>query len=383
MIVKAIDTETTIFNKGNAFDERNSVCFIGVGSSIYDIAYSEEPYGQALKQVQQEIDEADLLLFINAKFDLHHLTNLGIEFAHKRIWDCQLVEFLLSGQTEAYPSMDGMAKKYDLPLKDNKISEYWKAGIDTKDIPREEITTYLQHDLATTQEIFNIQKKLVEAKPKQFQRLVSLQNQDLIVLQEIEFNGLYFNEGICDQQTEHYTAQIELLRMELNDYHNIPEFNTESGDHLSCLLYGGDIVIPRKEIVGVYKTKDRAGEEKYGWKEYTYTMPRLFTPLPKTELKKAGYYATGEDVLKQLKSRDKAGKRVIEMILSLAKMEKIVGTYFKGLPKLRQAMNWKPNMLHGQLNQCMARTGRLSSSKPNMQNISGDMKIVFESRFKG
>ena len=383
MVVKPLDLETSTFNKGNAFDRRNDVCFIGIGTNVYEIAYADNPYGEALKQVQQEIDEADLLVLVNAKFDLHHLTNLNIKFNHKRIWDCQLVDFMLEGQSTPYPSMNSMAEKYGLPQKPDIKTKYWDAGIDTKDIPKDEIVSYLaEHDLPTTEAIYDIQKELVESKSKTFQRLVSLANQDLLVLQEIEYNGFYFNEDSCKQKSEELSKQIAELRMELNDYHNIEEFNTESGDHLSCLIYGGTITIPRKECVGVYKTGDRKGEDKYGWKDYSYTLPRLFNPLPKSELKKPGYWATGEDVLRQLKSRDKASKRLLEIILTLAKLEKIVGTYYNGLPKLRETMNWKPNMLHGQLNMCMARTGRLSSSKPNLQNISGDMKNVFETRFK-
>jgi DNA polymerase I-like protein with 3'-5' exonuclease and polymerase domains len=381
MVVKALDTETTIFNKGNAFDARNEVCFVGIGDKLFDVQYTDHPYGETLREIQKEIDEADLLLFINAKFDLHHLRMYGIEFSHKKIWDCQLVDFMLEAQTTSYPSMNSMAEKYDLPLKDDKISEYWKEGIDTKDIPYDEISEYLRHDLETTFKIYEIQKKLVEAKSKEFQRLVSLMNQDLLVLQEIEFNGFYFNEQACREKAQELTATIDDLRMELHDYHSIEQFNTESGDHISALLYGGTIVIPSKVLVGVYKTGDRKGEDKYGWHDSSYDLPRLFNPLPRTELKKEGYWATGEDVLKQLKTRDKAGKRVVEIILTLAKLEKIVGTYYNGLPKLRETMNWKPNMLHGNLNQVTARTGRLSSTKPNLQNISGDMKIVFCSRY--
>ena len=381
MIVKACDLETTIFNKGNAFDARNEVCFVGLGDKLFDIQYTDHPYGETLREIQNDIDSTDLLLFINAKFDLHHLRNLGIKFQHKKIWDCQLVDFMLEGQTTAYPSMNSMATKYDLPLKDDKIAEYWAQQIDTKDIPIDEISEYLRHDLKTTFQIYEIQKQLVEAKSKTFQRLVSLMNQDLLVLQDIEYNGFYFNEQACLTKAKELQHTINDLRMELHDYHSIEEFNSESGDHLSALLYGGTIVIPRKELVGTYKTGDRKGEDKYGWKDYSYTLPRLFNPLPRTELKKEGYWATGEDVLRQLKSRDKAGKRVVEVILTLAKLEKIVGTYYNGLPKLRETMNWKPNMLHGNLNQVTARTGRLSSTKPNLQNISGDMKEVFCSRF--
>lgn len=381
MIVKACDLETTIFNKGNAFDERNEVCFVGLGDKLFDIQYTDHPYGDNLREIQNDIDSVDLLLFINAKFDLHHLRNLGIKFSHKKIWDCQIVDFMLEGQTTSYPSMNSMATKYDLPLKDDKISEYWAQQIDTKDIPYDEITEYLRHDLETTYKIYEIQKQLVETKSKAFQRLVSLMNQDLLVLQEIEYNGFYFNEQACLTKAEELQHTINDLRMELHDYHSIEEFNSESGDHLSALLYGGTIIIPRKVLVGTYKTGDRKGEDKYGWNDYSYDLPRLFNPLPRTELKKPGYWQTGEDVLKQLKSRDKASKRVVEIILSLAKLEKIVGTYYNGLPKLRETMNWKPNMLHGNLNQVTARTGRLSSTKPNLQNISGDMKIVFETRY--
>lgn len=383
MIVKPLDLETTIFNHGHFADRRNDVCFIGIGENVYEIAYSDNPYGEALKQVQKEIDESDLLVLINAKFDLHHLRNLGIEFSHKRIWDCQLVDFMLEGQTTPYPSMNSMAEKYGLPLKPDIKEKYWEQGIDTKQIPRQEIVDYLkEHDLKTTLQIYEIQREIVKTMSIPFQRLVSLCNQDLIVLEEIEYQGLYFNEEACLQQATELQKTINELRMELHDYHNIEEFNTESGDHLSCLLYGGTITIPRKEIVGTYKTGDRKGQEKYGWKDYSFTLPRLFNPLPKSELKKEGYWATGEDVLRQLKSRDKFAKRVVDIILQLAKLEKIVGTYYNGLPKLRETMNWKKNMLHGNLNQVTARTGRLSSTKPNLQNISGDMKKVFETRYK-
>jgi DNA polymerase I-like protein with 3'-5' exonuclease and polymerase domains len=58
-----------------------------------------------------------------------------------------------------------------------------------------------------------------------------------------------------------------------------------------------------------------------------------------------------------------------------------VSTYYRGLLKLATELNWKENKIHGQLNQCVARTGRLSSSKPNLQNFDGGIKGLFYSRF--
>lgn len=381
MIVKPVDLETTTFNKGNCFDERNTVCFVGVGASIWDINYSDEPYGNKLKEIQQEIDEADVLVFCNAKFDLHHLSKLGIKFQHKKIWDCALVDFMLEAQTTPYPSMNKMAEKYGLEQKPDIKSEYWDAGIDTKDIPYDIIADYLQyHDLPTTLAIYNSQVILVNLRSKAFQRLVSLCNQDILVLQEIEYNGLLFDEVECLRLGEEQQLLIDFLRKELYNYHYIPEFNTASGDHLSCLLYGGTIVIPRRELVGVYKTGDRAGEPKYSWREFSYKMPQLIAPLKKTELKKVGYYETGFDVLRTLKPKGEA-KKIVDIILQLSKLEKIVGTYYNGLPKLRNTMQWQQGYLHGNLNQVVAATGRLSATKPNMQNFSSEIKIVFKSRF--
>jgi len=48
---------------------------------------------------------------------------------------------------------------------------------------------------------------------------------------------------------------------------------------------------------------------------------------------------------------------------------------------LIEEQNWKRNMIYGQLNQCVARTGRLSSSKPNLQNFDGEIKTLFYSRY--
>ena len=110
-------------------------------------------------------------------------------------------------------------------------------------------------------------------------------------------------------------------------------------------------------------------------------MPRLFNPLPRTSLKKEGYYKTGAEILKQLKSRNKFDKRLLECILILAKLEKVVGTYYLGLPKLRETMNWEHSMLYGNLNQTTAVTGRLASTKPNRQNIAGALKEVFTTRY--
>ena len=78
---------------------------------------------------------------------------------------------------------------------------------------------------------------------------------------------------------------------------------------------------------------------------------------------------------------NKKAMSVIELLLERATLEKRVSTYYRGLSKLRVESNWKEGYIHGQLNQCVASTGRLSSSKPNLQNFDGEIKELFYSRY--
>jgi len=160
----------------------------------------------------------------------------------------------------------------------------------------------------------------------------------------------------------------------------LDNFNPSSTEHVSALLYGGKIKYKRKEVVGLYKTGLKAGQEKEQWKDFEKIYERLVTPLKGSELEKEGFFSTDEATLKSLKGTKKA-KDLIELILHRSILEKRLTTYYQGLVDLRTSMNWPINNLHGQLNQCVARTGRLSSSKPNLQNFDGEIKQLFGSRY--
>jgi len=377
-----LDVETTISNKGNPFDITNKLCYVGISSGLYDIEYSHDPYVPKLHEIQQKINESDILIGFNIKFDLHWIKRYGINFSNKRIWDCQLVHFILTGQTEPYPSLNGVAAYYGLGTKLDVVStEYWKNGIDTPDVPRDILEEYLQGDLDLTYQVYQKQLAEVKASSLQLQRLVSLHNQDLLVLQEMEFNGLYYNAQKSEELANELDAQINELDNELYQYHNCDSFNPNSGDHLSCLLYGGNLKLSRKVPAGFYKTGARKGEPKEKWEDYEIALPRLFTPPKGSELAKEGYFSTDEYTLKSLKSRNQHSLKAIQTLLKRSELEKRVSTYYRGLLKLASDLNWKENIIHGQLNQCVARTGRLSSSKPNLQNFDGGIKVLFYSRF--
>ena len=207
-----------------------------------------------------------------------------------------------------------------------------------------------------------------------------MHNQDLLVLQEMEFNGLIYNEEKSEELANELNEQIRQIDQALLEHHHCSEFNPNSVDHLSAFLYGGSIRLRRKEPCGYFKSGSRKGEPKDRWVDYEVVFERLVKPLKGTELAKEGLYSTDEPTLRSLKGSGKA-MEIIELLLKRAELDKRVSTYYLGLLKLREKLNWPKGKIHGQLNQCVARTGRLSSSKPNMQNFDGEIKDLFLSRF--
>ena len=380
-----LDVETTISNKGNPFDERNKLCYVGLYNDtvcdLVDIDYSGNPNRDRLDSIQRLIDSHDILVGFNIKFDLHWIKNYGITFMGKRIWDCQLVHFILTGQQNPYPSLNGVADYYGLGSKlDVVASEYWSNNIDTTAIPRDVLEEYLKQDLQLTQKVYEKQLEEFASSTKQMQRLISLHNQDLLILQEMEYNGILFDEEECIKLGTETKKDIEHLDSILYTYHSLPEFNPNSTEHISALLYGGFIKVRRQEVIGTFKTGTRAGLPKSQWKDHTITFERIVNPLKGSELEKEGFFSTDEQTLKSLKGSKKA-KELIELFLHRATLEKRLSAYYEGLVELRKSMNWKQGQLHGQLNQCVAKTGRLSSSKPNLQNFDGEIKKLFGSRY--
>ena len=379
-----LDVETTISNKGNPFDETNKLCYVGLldtSHNLFSIEYNDQPYKKHLEEIQSRINDAEVLVGFNLKFDLHWLRKYGINFMGKRLWDCQLVHFILTGQQYPYPSLNSVSAYYNLGSKlDVVATEYWSNKIDTPNIPADILEEYLLGDLQLTQKVYEKQQEEFALCTKPMQRLISLHNQDLMVLQEMEYNGLIFDETKSTELGKELQTQITLLNKSLSEYHKLVEFNPSSNEHLSVLMYGGTIKVKRREVIGLFKTGDRKGQAKEKWVEHEIKYDRLVKPLKGSELTKECYFSTDEATLKSLRGT-KYAKELVELILTRATLEKRLTTYYTGLVDLRTSMNWPVNKLHGQLNQCVARTGRLSSSRPNLQNFDGEIKQLFGSKY--
>jgi DNA polymerase-1 len=370
----AIDTEATIWNKGNPYDPRNFlVCYsIATDSDASSIKWDEKAVGN----IQRLADCSSPLVGFNIKYDLHWLIKYGFHLQpNVPIWDVQLAEFIISGQLNRFPSLSATCERYGIDKKlDVVATEYWGKGINTDQVPWSILQEYSAHDARITLACYREQLKVMS--PAQI-LLCKLQCMDLVVLREMESNGLLFDEELCHKRSMEVDDQIRKIKEKLAKFYPDVPINFGSNDHLSAFLYGGVVKETVREHIGFYKTGDRAGEPKYRNVEVEHILPKMYEPLKGSELLKEGMYATDESTLKRLKGK----KSTVDLLLELSKLEKRNGTYYKGLVKLREEMNWPVGKLHGQFNQCVASTGRLSSSRPNLQNFDSGLQDIFITSF--
>lgn len=379
-----LDLETTTSNKGNPFDPRNRVCLVAWKTSnhagSYKLEYDEDPYGANLAALQHLVNIHDTLVLFNGKFDLHWLRKYGIDFSGKRVFDVQLGYFILTNQLNRFPSLNDVSEWCGAGKKIDKIKEYWDEGIDTPQIPYSELVEYAIQDVVLTEKCYLYLVDKLEQYPKK-RKLVNLACQDLLVLEEMEWNGMRYD--VAGSLNSAAGIKIEMdsittqLAEELN-HESASEVNWNSPKQVSAVLYGGSFEVPYKETY-LFRYKDGRTAEKQRKALKEITFPRLVEPPDHAATETEGVWSTAEPVIKHLKATGKA-KRIINLLLSYSKLEKLHGTYLAGIPETMSSFGWG-EFLHGQLNQTTARTGRLSSSSPNMQNMPGDVDQFFISRY--
>lgn len=201
-------------------------------------------------------------------------------------------------------------------------------------VPPDMLDEYLAIDVAGCRRLFFIlHKKLKDMGMLKF--YLRQQKPLLDELMLMEYHGFRMNTDLMKSDAEKIGKRIDELIAELKKITNDPEFNPNSPAQLS---------------------------------EH---MELLNYPFDRLEIKrgKSGY-STGADELKKF-VKYKKWKQIPELVLELRALRKIKGTYIinddgkKGmLPKVDSN-----GYLHCSFNVHTPRTGRLSSSDPNFQNI--------------
>lgn len=332
--------------------------------------YTHSPTLNGIKIIQDLVNESDVVAAHNLKYDLNILRFLGINFDKTKLHCTMVADYLLFGQnTEKYDfNLNAVCERRGLPKKLDVVKiEYWDKGIETFNVPEEILLEYVLDDTKKVEEITDQQLKEIY----KIQKVYDLQMEFILSLSDMESNGLLFDCNKAKSIVSENSDKLNSYYKRLLEIAEEPRLNLNSGEQLSALLFGGVAKVAWEEwVIQEYKTQPYS---RYYEKTFTedVILPGLgFTPLPKTELKKQGYYSTDKNTIKQLKCKTKIQKEVKEILLDISKISKVIET-LQGKTDNSGLLNkvQKDGKVHPNLNQTVTKTGRLSSSEPNGQNL--------------
>ena len=285
---------------------------------------------------------------------------------HLHIWDTQQVEYLLSGQSLMYPSLDECCEARGYPLKDDEIKEYWKQGIDTAFIPKDKLLSYQRGDVENTMSVFLDQYNELHEDPK-LMALVKVKMDDLLMTCMMAIHGMKFDLTVAADKLAGIDAEAEVLYNKLIEEGKpyFPEgydFLPSSPKQVSALLFGGEVKMDVVVETGqVFKTGARKGQPKTRKETQVFPVKGFGLPTKKIPPTKDGF-STNEEHLLTL------SHPYITDLLAWRALSKDSETYFRGY----SALVWPDGMIRPSFNHESTATGRQSCSQPNLQNVSSE-----------
>ncbi len=168
-------------------------------------------------------------------------------------------------------------------------------------------------------------------------------------------------------------------------------FNINSLDHLSCLLFGGEL--KDTQIEPVFDETNtpvliKSGPNKGQIKTHKVEIKKKIVGLLEGQglnysksLKKEGFYCTDEIVLKQIVQQTESlqASKIAQLLLEIRGLEKKISTYYIATEELVYDVD---SCVHPQFNHTATDTGRLSCKAPNVQNQpNNEILRHFASRF--
>lgn len=335
-----------------------------------------------LMEIQSILDSTTEIVGHNIKFDLLWLYHVNLNVDKHSVFDTMVAEYLLRAQSPNLNlDLNTVASKYGLGTKVDAMHEFWDLGYETDEIPLTLHEQYVKQDVSLTHDIYLKQKELLFKF--NLSKLAEVTFGMTKILSEVEYIGAPFVEERAHEFCDKARKEVEDLNKELIDLAGI-DFNPASSAQLSAVMYGGEWTVDGREE---YEVTLKSGVIKK--KSRKCKVPVKFSGLgfkcdPKNISKKTGKPSTDSQAVKSLHASNKKQRLFIEVLEKQRKLLKTVSTIegSKG-DKGWLACTTGDGRLHGQFNQTVTVTGRLSSSNPNMQNLprsSGDgapLKKIF------
>jgi len=383
-----LDTETT-----GLCPHTNKPILLICGSTIMQIVFDLRTKANEAKEFLL-LNKDKLFVAHNVKFDYKMLANyLNIDLPN---WYCtEVTSRVLYNGLPLRHSLDAILDRHFNIKMSKEVRSSFINKADSTPFTKHEIE-YAADDVKYLEQLFNRQLELINKFNMQYLLLpyTGLEQRFVTVLAKMELQGVRLDtikwkealvsNGVVLQELEtKLKEELNLLKQDFKYLRN-RKYNFSSVDDLFFIFKWTNEIInfPKREDLEEYKakqvTKAKTLQNKkasviVGTKKKNKVIgqvPMLFDIQEEINviINESEEYSFGNNTIKEYleDNPDSVLYDFLETYLEYKKLQKLTSTYGESFLGI---INKKTNRIHSEYSQVWTKTGRLSSSKPNLQNL--------------
>lgn len=352
----AIDTETTGLNP--LLVDIVGVCLYTKGKKAVYIPINHKSHITNVRTSNQltEKDVAEELKRFHGKWIMHtskydirvirHCLNLNL----KCYWDTMLAGYCID-ENESHRLKDLHLKYCDSKDTESLTFDKLFNGIRFDYVPIKVAYLYAAGDAIKTFELYEYQKTVLNRRTLAgpYNVFMNIEMPLVEVVADMEDRGVCLDFEICDKLLEKYT--------------NIRKERLEQANNAISMY---------QEQIEEYRMKNPNNKlsDPISLSSPTQLAILFYDILKLESPDKKSPRGTGEEILKHFAKGKE--KNLCEAILGMRNVDKLLNTYIEKMPNI----SLKDGRIHASFNQYGAKTGRFSSSDPNLQNIPSHNKEI-------
>ena len=345
-------------------------------------------------------DPTRIIFYVNAIFDgcISHFD--GLKF-NQRIIDCPSIariDFNKHGKSkddkDSYLSMEYLANYYKVKIKDDAVKNYIAENNlyqtdenggrildifkgekipEYQKVPFDLMYSYGCNDARTTYDLGIKILKCLNYKDTTYagEREVGMPKMIDVAKREVELTSVLLDTKIKGvRHWEYYTKKAVIQETKNFKLYNdeiqklTGGINLNSGMQVGKYLQAQGVEVPRNKPTDIMLTRSKTWLAKAVIAKKQGKEKQYHQAMEKALHNEKGNFKTDAETLERLMGQH-AHLEGIDKISKTKKAEKKLNTYYKNFLTLQDFENY----IHADLNQNAAKTGRFSSSNPNLQNL--------------
>lgn len=328
----------------------------------------------------------------NIAFDLQYLMrDLGGNWGPALIWDTMLAEKYLLNQQYSQYSLEAVCEQRGIQFEKNAtVNDSFKLGIGADRIHPETLMKYLFHDVQATDALFKLQHEAAVqiGGIKYVRYLMGLMSARMATMR-MEMKGIYIDmvkfkhdKKIQEDENDVYERQVRGTMISHFPSNVRATPSAASSKQLKAFMFGGSVECDEQVPVladdgsqALYKSGPKKDMKKFKRVSVQVQVPAYITSWPRG----MKTHSTDDKTLQDLIDHYSPAPLIpaatytseLSFLTNLQKYRsaaKNLSTYYEGMEK--HIWTGKDDCIHPQYNHGIAVTKRLTSSKPNMQNVS-------------